>query len=71
MVLTSTYWKLLMGYCLIRDNSVLRRRVREWRGWLVAILKEENELFLVGADIIEEVYRGNRSLLVSDTGLFR
>ena len=65
------YWKMVLLYVLIKDNKELRREVSNWRRWLLALIKEDEQrdgqIGLLAIDILEEVYRNWRALIVSDS----
>jgi hypothetical protein len=37
------YWKMILVYVLIKDNRELRREVSNWRRWLIALVKEDEQ----------------------------
>ena len=51
---------------LIKDNSSIKREVIVFRGQLIKLLGEENVSSFMAIDILEEIYRNNRSLIVAD-----
>lgn len=65
------YWKMVLLYVLIKDNKELRREVSNWRRWLLTLIKEDEQrdgqIGLLAIDILEEVYRNWRALIVSDS----
>jgi hypothetical protein len=56
---------------LIKDNKELRKEVSNWRRWLIALIREDEQrdgqIGILVIDILEEIYRNWRSLIVSDS----
>lgn len=65
------YWKVILVYVLIKDNRELRKEVSNWRRWLIALVREDEQrdgqIGILVIDILEEIYRNSRSLIVSDS----
>jgi hypothetical protein len=65
------YWKMILVYVLIKDNKELRKEVSNWRRWLIALIREDEQrdgqIGILVIDILEEIYRNWRSLIVSDS----
>lgn len=65
------YWKMILVYVLIKENRELRREVSRWRRWLITLVREDEQrdgqIGILVIDILEEIYRNNRSLIVSDS----
>jgi hypothetical protein len=58
----------MLLYVLIKDNEELRREATHWRGWLIQLVSEENEISMLATDLLCEVYHDNRNIVVSDVG---
>ena len=62
---------MILVYVLIKENRELRREVSRWRRWLITLVREDEQrdgqIGILVIDILEEIYRNNRSLIVSDS----
>jgi hypothetical protein len=62
---------MILVYVLIKDNKELRKEVSNWRRWLIALIREDEQrdgqIGILVIDILEEIYRNWRSLIVSDS----
>ena len=69
----TVYWKLLLLYALIRNNLKLRDIVSEHRAVFIALLDNDKSRYkyYVAADILAEIYKNNRKLIISDNGELR